>query len=201
MEESELFNAGRGAVFTHAGTIEMDASIMDGRHAPPPRDIDGSVLERWSAGAVASVTRVHSPIACARRVMSHSNHVMLASSGADTFCEEQGLRQELPDYFTTERRYAQLLATVNSTATQLSESEGRRRVQQEAPAWGEISASSDSVLFDMGKYGTVGAVARDADGHLAAATSTGGLSNKQHGRVVRSAILPAASNLPTVQLA
>lgn len=171
----------------------MDASIMDGQHNPHPREADGSVLERWSAGAVASVTRVHSPIACARRVMSHSNHVMLASAGADTFCEEQGLRQEPPEYFATERRYAQLLATINSTATQLSESEGRRherrRMQQGGAAWGEISATSDSVLFDMGKYGTVGAVARDADGHLAAATSTGGLSNKQHGRVVRRANL------------
>jgi beta-aspartyl-peptidase (threonine type) len=218
MEESELFNAGRGAVFTHAGTIEMDASIMDGRHRRPPPN----GAERWSAGAVASVTRVRSPIACARTVMMHSNHVMLAGAGADQFCEEQGLPQESMEYFATERRYAQLMATVNSSATQLSEDEGRRRrrqllqptdqdqdhrrrmqqqeqqqqQQEESGAavdWGEVSVSSDSVLFDLGKYGTVGAVARDKAGHLAAATSTGGLSNKQHGRVGDAPIVGAGT--------
>lgn len=205
MEESELFNAGRGAVFTHAGTIEMDASIMDGRHRRARN------AERWSAGAVASVTRVRSPIACARQVMASSNHVMLASAGADAFCEEQGLPQESFDYFRTDRRYAQLLATINSSATQLSESEGRRRRAQQhdqyqvagtaaepaqradAVDWGDLSVDSDSVQFDLGKYGTVGAVARDSAGHLAAATSTGGLSNKQHGRVGDAPIIGAGT--------
>lgn len=207
MEESELFNAGRGAVFTHAGTIEMDASIMDGRHRRA-----AEFAERWNAGAVASVTRVRSPIACARQVMARSNHVMLAGTGADAFCEEQGLQQEPVEYFATDRRYAQLLATINSSTTQLSESEGRRRRAQQqqqherhrmvapdaagnanAVEWGDLSLDSDSVQFDLGKYGTVGAVARDSAGHLAAGTSTGGLSNKQHGRVGDAPIIGAGT--------
>lgn len=162
LEESPLFNAGRGAVFTHEGTNELDASIMDGR----TRD----------AGAVAGVTRVRSPIELARAVMERSPHVMLAREGAETFAEEQGLELVDPSYFFTQHRWEAL---------------ERARETEET---GLLSWTRDGAeLPDEWKSGTVGAAALDRDGNLAAATSTGGMTNKRFGRVGDSPIIGAGT--------
>ena len=152
MEDSPQFNAGRGAVLTNDGEIELDASIMDGRNA--------------DAGAVAAVRGVKNPISAARRVMEASPHVLLIGEGGARFAREQGLEFEGDDWFRTEFRVAQLA---------------------QAKAEGRV-ALDHSVDLQEGSKGTVGAVALDRDGHLAAATSTGGMTNKQYGRVGDSAI-------------
>ncbi len=197
MELSELFNAGRGAVFTHAGTNEMDAAVMDGRAVRDGGDARGG-------GAVAGVSKTRSPIACARAVYLQSRHNLLSGPGADDFCSDQGLPQEDASYFYTERRWAQLMRGINSSESQLSESEGRRNLQSGVATsrragesgkrdWGDVSPGSPAVNFDLDKMGTVGAVARDRSGHLAAATSTGGTSNKLYGRIGDSPILGAGT--------
>ena len=144
LEDSPLFNAGRGAVFTSEETNELDASIMDGRDR--------------NAGAVAGVTRTKNPVRLAREVMERSRHVFFAGEGADTFSRERGLEQVEPEYFRTERRLESL-----------------RRAQARAEA--DLPPPYNSL------FGTVGAVALDRSGHLAAATSTGGMTNKRWGRV------------------
>jgi len=156
MEDSELFNAGRGSVFTHDERIEMDAAIMCGRS-----------LE---AGAVAAVEQVRNPIRLARRVLDKSPHVMLGGTGALQFARDEQLPLESPDYFATEFR---------------------RRQLQEARAADRVQLDHQAQKPD--KYGTVGAVAKDAQGHLAAATSTGGITNKRYGRIGDSPI-PGAGN-------
>ena len=152
LEDSPLFNAGRGAVFTNTETNELDASVMVG----DDRD----------AGAVAGVTRTKNPIRLARAVMERSPHVMMAGEGADTFSREQGLEQVEPDWFRTERRLQSL-----------------RRVQARANA---------GALYNA-RFGTVGAVARDMSGTLAAGTSTGGMTNKRWGRVGDAPIIGAGT--------
>jgi beta-aspartyl-peptidase (threonine type) len=153
LEDSPLFNAGKGAVLTHTGHVEMDAAIMDGR--------------TLQAGAVASVTAVRNPIRAARAVMEQSEHVFLIGQGADEFCREKNLPTESQEYFKTEDRVKQ---------------------------W-ELLRGSEKMVLDHTadmlerKYGTVGAVALDAAGNLAAATSTGGMSNKKHGRVGDSPLI------------
>ncbi|MEX1025779.1 MAG: isoaspartyl peptidase/L-asparaginase [Planctomycetota bacterium] len=142
MEESPLFNAGVGAVFTAEGRCELDASIMDGATG--------------MAGAVAGVTTVSSPILAARAVMEHSEHVLLTGRGAEEFAASQGLTPVPNEHFQTERRREQL----------------------------------KQLILDQ-KHGTVGCVALDANGHLAAGTSTGGMTNKRFGRVGDSPILGA----------
>ena len=146
LEDSPLFNAGKGAVFTAEGTHEMDAAIMEGKH----RD----------AGAVSLVTGIKNPVALARDVMEKSYHVFLAGEGAMKFAKEQNYELEPPDYFYDEVRYRQWQGIKDSDTFQLDHS-----VKKE------------------GKFGTVGAVACDKDGNLAAATSTGGMTNKKWGRV------------------
>ena len=136
MEDSPLFNAGKGAVFTNTGTNELDASIMDGSNL--------------KAGAVAGVKTVKNPISAARKVMEETWHVLLAGKGADKFAEDQGLEIVDPKYFHTERR------------------------------WKAIQKMKKN---EQKKYGTVGCVALDKDGNLAAGTSTGGMTNKRWGRV------------------
>ncbi|MCB0584396.1 MAG: isoaspartyl peptidase/L-asparaginase [Phaeodactylibacter sp.] len=152
LEDCEYFNAGKGAVFTHDGTHEMDASIMCGR--------------RVDAGAAAMVKGVKNPISLARRILDVSEHVMLCGPGARMFAREQGLEEAGPDYFYSEYRFQQL---------------------QEARARGRAQ------LDHSQKYGTVGAVACDRQGHLAAATSTGGLTNKKYGRIGDSPIIGAGT--------
>ena len=136
MEDSPLFNAGKGAVFTNAGTNELDAALMNG--------------ENLKAGAVAGLKTVKNPISAARKVMEETWHVLLAGEGADKFAAEQNLEIVDPKYFFTERRW---------NALQKMKSD-----EQE-------------------KYGTVGCVALDKFGNIAAGTSTGGMSNKRWGRI------------------
>lgn len=153
LEDDPHFNAGRGSVLTYQGTIEMDASIMD-----------GSSLR---AGAVTGVTATRNPIRLARAVMEHSAHVFLSREGADEFSSAQGLAQEKPDYFEIPER--------------------RRQLE-------ELRARPEAEHFDVHlKYGTVGAVALDRDGHVAAATSTGGLTGKRYGRIGDSPIIGAGT--------
>lgn len=163
MEDSPLFNAGKGAVFTYDGTNEMDASIMDG---------DGR-----RAGAVAGVATVKNPITAARAVMDKSRHVMMAGRGAEQFAKEQGLEIVEPKYFWTQERWDQL---------QKAKERDRIQLDHDAP-------TKTSALAEDQKFGTVGAVALDKAGHLAAATSTGGLTNKRFGRVGDSPIVGAGT--------
>ena len=153
LEDSPEFNAGKGAVFTAAGTNELDASIMDGKSL--------------NAGAVTGVQTIANPISLARRVMSASPHVMLAGRGAEAFAREQGMDTVTTDYFWTPYRWEQL--------------EAKRH------AIGEDREDRTE------KHGTVGAVALDHDGNLAAGTSTGGMTNKRFGRIGDSPIIGAGT--------
>jgi beta-aspartyl-peptidase (threonine type) len=156
MEDSPLFNAGKGAVFTHDGKNEMDASIMDGSNL--------------MAGAVAGVTTIKNPITAARAGMEKSEHVMLVGKGAEIFAEEQGIEIVSPSYFFDSTRYQQLQDALNS--------------EQKT---GHHAMPSDK------KFGTVGCVALDQFGNLAAGTSTGGMTNKKYGRVGDSPIIGAGT--------
>lgn len=153
MEDSPLFNAGKGAVFTHEGKNELDAAIMDG---PTLR-----------AGAVAGLRRVKNPVNLARAVMERSPHVMMIGEGAEAFAREQGIELVPESYFYTEARWQGLQRAI--------EAEKRRGPGAHGAAGG--AEASDR------KFGTVGAVALDRSGRLAAATSTGGMTNKRFGRV------------------
>jgi beta-aspartyl-peptidase (threonine type) len=155
LEDSPLFNAGKGAVFTAEGTNELDASIMD-----------GATME---AGAVAGVTTLKHPITAARAVMERSPHVLLAGAGAESFARQQGLEEVPAEYFYTERRWQAL--------------EKRRAQEAEAPGVGSEGE----------KFGTVGAVALDRRGRIAAGTTTGGMTFKKHGRVGDSPIIGAGT--------
>ncbi len=152
MEDSPLFNAGKGAVFNCAGRNEMDAAIMDGA--------------TWQAGAVAGLTHTKNPVTLARLVLEESPHVLLVGEGAESYGRMHGIEMVDPEYFQTEFRMEQLRA--------LQEREGVK-------GCGDGIAALDG--FDPLSFGTVGAVALDADGNLAAATSTGGMTNKRFGRV------------------
>ena len=153
MENSPLFNAGKGAVFTHDERNELDASIMDGSNL--------------MAGAVAGVATIRNPIAAAYAVMTRSNHVMLVGRGAEAFAEEQGLEIVPPSYFFDSIRYQQLLRLKGKENT--------------------------SYVGNEHKFGTVGCVALDSHGNLAAGTSTGGMTNKKYGRVGDSPIIGAGT--------
>lgn len=196
MEDSPLFNAGKGAVFTHEGRNELDAAIMDGATG--------------KAGAVAGVTVVKNPISLARTVMEKSPHVLLIADGAERFAREQGAEIVAPDYFFTERRWQQLQKVKAQGGTTLSEDAdkaGTRKAQPPATtssAQGNKQAGADMSPngedTDRGpfsareqKFGTVGAVARDRNGHLAAATSTGGMTNKRWGRVGDAPLIGAGT--------
>lgn len=163
LEDCPLFNAGHGAVFTSAGTHELDASIMD-----------GATLR---CGAIANVTCVRNPVLAARAVMEHSKHVFFVGPGAEDFARAQGLELVDPSYFSTDARREQLLRVQreNPDAAVLDH-DGQALVARGQPA------PADPLDADK-KFGTVGAVAVDAQGNVAAATSTGGITNKQVGRV------------------
>jgi len=156
LENSPLFNAGKGSVFTNDGTHEMDAAIMDGKEL--------------QAGAVSLITGIKNPISLARDVMEKSDHVFLAGEGAMRFAKQQNYVLENPNYFYDEVRYRQWQGIKDSDTFQLDHS-----VKQE------------------GKFGTVGAVACDQNGNLAAATSTGGMTNKKWGRVGDSPMIGAGT--------
>jgi beta-aspartyl-peptidase (threonine type) len=152
LEDDPNFNAGRGAVFTHDGRIELDAAIMDGRNR--------------SAGSVAGVRTTRNPVSLARAVMERTPHVFLGGAGADQFAMAQGLEQVRPEWFETEERRQQL----------------------------DKVKATGSKAFDVElKYGTVGAVALDSSGHLAAATSTGGLTGKRWGRIGDTPVIGAGT--------
>tara|TARA_R110000765_G_scaffold113244_3_gene205562 strand:- start:1026 stop:2081 length:1056 start_codon:yes stop_codon:yes gene_type:complete len=172
-EDDAMFNAGRGAVFTAAGRNELDSSIMDGRDL--------------NAGAVAGVTSVRHPISLARAVMEHSPHVMLQGEGAETFAGEQGLELVAPAHFFTERRWASLERELGRLGLPIpARPEG-------APAPEPVD---EGALLRDGRehrFGTVGVVALDSDGHIAAGTSTGGTTAKRWGRVGDSPILGAGT--------
>jgi len=152
MEDSPLFNAGKGAVFTAEGKNELDAAIMDGKTG--------------MAGAVTGVTTIRNPISAARAVMQKSEHVMLSGKGAEAFAAEKGLEIVSPDYFFTPDRWASYL---------------------------KAKANADSISAMDKKHGTVGCVAVDGYGNLAAATSTGGMMMKKYGRIGDSPVIGAGT--------
>ena len=155
MEESPLFNAGKGAVFTHEETNELDASFMDG--------------ESLNAGAVAGVKNVKSPIELAVKIMTDSDHVMLSGEGASIFAKEKGLEMVDPAYFYTERRFKSLQRIKNKAKTELDNNDKK--------------ATFYDPDIKNSKFGTVGCVALDKNGNISAGTSTGGMTNKRWGRI------------------
>jgi beta-aspartyl-peptidase (threonine type) len=162
LEDCPLFNAGRGAVFTHEGHQEMDAALMDGASR--------------RAGAVAGVRAVQNPIRAARLVMEQTEHVLLAYPGADELAREHGLPMQPPAYFFTQQRYDQLQEAIAAGRMQL-----------------DHAASPTPPADPNWKKGTVGAVARDLRGHLAAATSTGGMTNKRYARIGDTPLIGAGT--------
>jgi beta-aspartyl-peptidase (threonine type) len=164
LEDSPLFNAGKGAVFTHDGTNELDASIMDGK--------------TLGAGAVAGLRRVKNPISLARTVMEKSEHVMMIGAGAEKFATEQKLELVDPKYFWTQPRWDALQKILKEEKDKTTE----KKV-------GSVAASEEP----SNKFGTVGAVALDKNGNLAAGTSTGGMTNKKYGRVGDAPIIGAGT--------
>lgn len=171
LEDCPLFNAGRGAVFTSEGTHELDASIMD-----------GATLR---TGAIANVHHVRNPVRAARKVMEASKHVFFVGEGAERFASEHGIDMVERSYFSTPERYEQLLRvqSENPDAAVLDH-DGQAIVAR------QIAAPAHPLDMDK-KFGTVGAVALDLHGNLAAATSTGGITNKQVGRVGDAPIIGA----------
>lgn len=169
LEDSPLFNAGKGSVFTAEGTNEMDASIMEGK--------------TLKAGSVAGVTTIKNPISAARAVMEKSPHVMMTGKGAEKFAAEQKLEIVSPEYFFDSLRYKQWQKIKETEKIQLDHSEDRGDVKPSFDV--EFNPNPDS------KFGTVGAVALDIYGNLAAATSTGGMTNKKFGRIGDSPIIGA----------
>ncbi len=171
MEDSPLFNAGKGAVFTHDKANEMDASIMEGK--------------TLNAGAAAGVSTVKNPIKLAAAVMNQSDHVMLSGPGAEEFAASVQLDIVDPSYFRTERRWKQLMKILEEDpeATVLSEDKSDKAAVE----------LHQTVWPDDKKFGTVGAVALDKQGNLAAGTSTGGMTNKKYGRIGDSPVIGAGT--------
>lgn len=163
LEDSPLFNAGKGAVFTHDETNELDASIMDG--------------QTLNAGSIAGVTHIKNPIDLAKEVMLHSEHVMLAGKGAEIFAQSRGIALVDPSYFYTENRFQAL-----RQAKEIDRSKNNN------PA----TSFTDPFIKNQ-KFGTVGCVALDKNGNLAAGTSTGGMTNKRWNRIGDAPIIGAGT--------
>ncbi|MCH8318001.1 MAG: isoaspartyl peptidase/L-asparaginase [Bacteroidetes bacterium] len=188
LEDSPLFNAGKGAVFTSEGKNELDASIMDGK--------------TLNAGAVAAVTVIKNPVSAARKVMENSPHVLLCYAGAEKFAKEQGVEIVDPSYFFTERRHKYYKENeIKEQGTKdkgppLDKKEiqrGKRRTGDEGQKDGLGGKGDIKDISNVHSFGTVGAVALDVNGNLAAGTSTGGMSNKRFGRVGDSPIIGAGT--------
>jgi beta-aspartyl-peptidase (threonine type) len=178
LEDFPLFNAGRGAVFTHEGKNEMDASIMDGRSL--------------RAGAVAFVKNVKNPIKLARLVMERTEHVLLGGAGANQFALEMGVEMADDAYFYTEHRYQQLLSAREQGVIQLDHTAEEQEILDEnLEAVGADGKSSQ--IRNPKPIGTVGAVACDQNGYLASATSTGGMTNKKFGRIGDTPLIGAGT--------
>ena len=172
LEDDPLFNAGRGAVFAADGTNQLDAAIMYGA--------------KMTAGAVADVTRTRHPISLARAVMEKSPHVLLVGPGADAFAKSVGLEQVPPSFFFTERRWQSLVRELKREHLPIPP----------RPAGAPPAPAHEAAFFetpDNHKYGTVGVVALDRAGNLAAGTSTGGLTAKRWDRVGDSPIIGAGT--------
>ena len=152
LENSPLFNAGKGSVFTAEGTHEMDAAIMEGNNL--------------HAGGVSLITGIKNPISLARDIMEKSEHVFLAGKGAMDFAQSLAYTLEQPSYFYDQLRYEQWQEIKGTDSFQL-----------------DHAAKKDN------KFGTVGAVAKDINGNIAAATSTGGMTNKKFGRIGDSSMI------------
>jgi L-asparaginase / beta-aspartyl-peptidase len=170
LEDSPLFNAGKGAVFTADGKNELDASIMDGKGL--------------RAGAVAGLHRVKNPISLARKVMENSPHVMMIGDGAEKFAKEQGIELVSPKYFWTQSRWdslQQIIKEEKAKAKKAKEEKGKQVSEFRQPT------------SPNERYGTVGAVALDKDSNLAAGTSTGGMTYKKFGRVGDAPIIGAGT--------
>jgi beta-aspartyl-peptidase (threonine type) len=178
MEDSPLFNAGKGAVFTNEGKNELDASVMDGYNL--------------KAGAIAGVTTIKNPIRGAISVMNNSPHVMMTGKGADEFAKQQGLEIVDPSYFYTEARYKALLKAKESERIELDHTEKPEKKVKSSPKTG-FNHVNDLIFTEGKKFGTVGCVALDKFGNLAAGTSTGGMTNKRYGRVGDAPIIGAGT--------
>ncbi len=165
MEDNPLFNAGRGAVFTKKGLNEMDAAIMDGSNL--------------AAGAVAGVRNIKNPIRLASEVMLHSGHVFLANEGASEFALKQGVEMATDEYLFNQSRYDQWMEIRDTDFTQLDH-KGDNLKGTAVPDTGH-------------KFGTVGAVACDIHGNIAAGTSTGGMTNKRFNRIGDSPVIGAGT--------
>src|SRR5215467_174630 len=161
LEDDPHFNAGKGSVFTSAGTNEMDAAIMDGK--------------TLAAGAVASLKHIKNPITLARLVMEKSGHVMLDSEGAEAFAKENGMELVDQKYFFTQERW-DALQKIKAAEKSRTRGNGKK-----------------FLITDQDRHGTVGAVALDQNGNLAAATSTGGTTNKRPGRIGDSPVIGAGT--------
>lgn len=167
LENSPLFNAGKGAVFTHDGRNELDAAIMNGK-----------TLE---AGAVAGVTTIKNPISAARAVMEKSEHVMMVGHGAEQFAKEAGIEIVDPKYFWTKERWEGLQQAIK-------EDSAKAVLDHDQKTTSRLGAVNRDY-----KFGTVGCVALDKAGNLAAGTSTGGMTNKKYGRVGDAPIIGAGT--------
>lgn len=164
LEDSPLFNAGKGAVLTADGVCELDASIMDGR--------------TQAAGAVSGLRKIKNPILLARAVMEKSEHVMLSGEGAERFAQKVGFEFVTNDYFQTDFRRKQL----------------EQAKLREAGAGKKTTGIVDEAYFDrVARYGTVGCVALDQKGNISAGTSTGGMTNKKFGRIGDAPIIGAGT--------
>lgn len=163
LEDAPQFNASKGSVLTNKEMVEMDASVMHGRE--------------MNAGAVTGIRHIKNPIELARDVMLKSDHVLLMGEGAEEFAFSLGYEYTEQDYFFTERRYEQLQSMKENGLFALS----------------EAKYSTEKRYPDDKKFGTVGAVALDQQGNLAAATSTGGITNKKYGRIGDSPIIGAGT--------
>ena len=168
LEDSPLFNAGKGSVFAHNETNQMDSSIMNGK-----------TLE---AGAVAGVTTVKNPISLAKKVMNNSPHVLLSGRGAEEFGQEQGIEIVDPEYFYTEGRM--------NTLKKVKEKEKQKAANTSVSG---LRFDHDSAELIDSKFGTVGCVALDQQGNLAAGTSTGGMTNKRWNRIGDTPIIGAGT--------
>jgi len=173
MEDSPLFNAGKGAVFTADGRNELDSSIMDGK--------------TLKAGGVAGLHHVKNPITLARAVMERSPHVLMFGDGAEQFAKEQGIELVDEKYFWTQQRWDALQRIKQKEKEQKDKEQKEKEQPKKVSEFNGYSEKAEQV------FGTVGAVALDKFGNIAAGTSTGGMDNKKYGRVGDSPIIGAGT--------